>query len=152
MIQHPGAYLEVLDAYLLASHFGKDLLIAVDNVGSGEPFQLSRMEHFLDPGQPTDLDPQSRWQVKENSWILISCNAVYDPTAVKNHWVPGFHKDHIPAESWEDLAVDGSYELEQEIVKARREFKRADALAESDEDRALVQSKEMEWQEFFVTY
>eukprot|EP00435_Cladocopium_sp_Y103_P011849 s3146_g3.t1 len=122
MVKENGFFLEVIDAQAFVLQIGGVLAFGREN-------HLGRIE-VLPAAQQwatvsdkvvdlPDVDPKD-----PNTWLLISCNASYDPQGPANHWIPGFFKDQVHPDIYHQLTLDALSSLNEKWSKKRAQLKK----------------------------
>lgn len=118
-VARKGYYLDILDAELFACRCDVRLSIMLhskDGLSAG--LVSKHLETFLPDDVRIDYgssDPER----KPDDWCLLSCNAVYDPEGVRNHWVPVFYKDSLSDEHWHALTASVQTQQSLEIASLK---------------------------------
>jgi hypothetical protein len=143
-----GFYVDVVDAQLLAEHFRARLFIVVDKNIDQLEFQI--VDHYLSTMLPKGmhfdgLDPDEEIEPSEGDWCLLSCNALYDPDGVHNHWVPLVLKTGVPDSVWIDVTAGSQSKVSFQLAEAEcAEFALLTQLAELEDGSEELQIMESE--------
>ena len=129
IVKRPCTYLEAVDAEVYATQSGKSLAVAVDSAGVLEVKpSMSYWNGVIDaPIDVPEIDPED-----PDWWVLLSCNANYDPYAdTRNHWVPAFYKGQLSSEDFFSLTVEKKIKVLAEYRKKRDELVELEGVVES---------------------
>ena len=147
MVKKNGFYLEVIDAQAFVLQIGGTLAFGLeDQMGRIKvlPAQQQWATLLDHQNDIPDIDPKN-----PNTWLLISCNAMYDPKGPANHWIPGFFKDQLHPDVYYQLTLEALSSLNDKGQKKRAQLKtlqasldRVSSQARQDpEGQAILQSK-----------
>ena len=100
---------------------GKKLVVVVDDVESN--ITLCQIEDFakhlgaecLQLPPPPVLDRR-----RKDVWAMVSCNALFDPKGVKNHWVPAFFQQQISEDQWFELTVVARNRIRVSMIEKKK--------------------------------
>ena len=129
IVKRPATHLEAVDAEVYATQYGKSLAVAVDSAGVLEVKpSMSYWNEVIDtPIDVPEIDPQN-----PDWWVLLSCNANYDPYAdSRNHWVPAFYKGQLSSDDFFKLTVEKKIQVRAEYRKKRDELIELEGVVES---------------------
>ena len=120
MIKVNGFFLEVVDADVFVKQIGGRIAVAMENpLGA---IEVLPCEMQWSPVLGPDLDIPEIDPRDPNTWVLVSCNALYDPAGPKNHWIPGFFKDQISPDAFYDLTALAAQPITQKYRAKRDEL------------------------------
>eukprot|EP00435_Cladocopium_sp_Y103_P045847 s210_g13.t1 len=143
-----GFYLDVIDAQLLAEHLERRLFIVVDRDADQLEFQIvdDYLATMLPPGMHfADLDPAAGDEPAGSDWCLLSCNALYDPVGVHNHWIPLLRKKSLPESIWIDLTAGAQSKFTLQLAEAECSelslIARIGAIEEGSEESQALESE-----------
>lgn len=138
-IRKPGSWLEIVDAELFVRNAGGHLVVGVEHSADSPLTMLSsadQFSHLFTEGR--GLEHPAFNITDNNVWVLISCNASYDPHGPKNHWVPGFLRQHVTDDDWFDLSV---LSLSQSVQDYREKKAQLGLLKEQANTSGLISNE-----------
>ena len=114
-----GFWLDWVDACLFAQNHGK-VLGFIQHKSDGASLKIEHATSHLQeiPGVPLEDDFLRSGAVPrtKDAWVLLSCNAWYDPQGSANHWVPCVMKEVVAPSTYKELVQQQIAKLKVEIV------------------------------------
>ena len=147
-VQQEGYHLEMLDAFVFATMAKKDLWLLIDS-DKDEPLIPRNATWYVDSllGAENGRNCDELNLCDLNSWVLISCNAQFDRSGNKNHWVPAFTAAQTGPDSFWDMTVGEEADAKSKVEMSKLSLQEleqdlADAPKAMDpEAKACLQSK-----------
>lgn len=144
-MRETGFHLDLLDASLIADREGKRLAILFDS--ANEQGLISKTcvqclsEHLPEgvnieaEGEHVSLDKASK-----DVWCLISCNALFQVGAVSNHWVPGYFRENLGDNVFEQALVTARTHAMRTCIQLNKDWMEV----EDDGEEAALDSIQLE--------
>lgn len=101
-----GAYMDMIDAQIFAYKCHVSIGVLMDSAVHAELHVVSVTDYWqslLDSSVELPSVPQGADALA--SWVLVSCNAAYDPSAQTNHWLPGWRRENMSEDAFFDLTT-----------------------------------------------
>lgn len=124
-----------LDGCLFASNNEKELAFISHSRSPGVPLTLVHASESLKEIPDISDDEADHTVLRTmDTWVLLSCNVGYDPSAPANHWIPCVFKEVVSDVVYNELVLQQIAKLK--VLIAERQSDLLDVELEEDEEVA----------------